>query len=156
METLSKHFRSLTQAAFARHGFAQADLAQCWAEIAGPELAQCSRPERIRWPRGTGEDRQKEGGTLVVRAAAGRLLELEYDGPRLIGRINAFLGYCAIARLRVLPDQKAAAPPRSGTQKPTPAAAPQPVTGIEDGDLRSALERLALAVATGRTSPQPQ
>ena len=55
METLSKHFREITKAAFARYGFAQADVVANWEAIVGPELAAVSAPERIRWPRGSGE-----------------------------------------------------------------------------------------------------
>ena len=39
METLSKHFREITKAAFARYGFAQADVVANWDAIVGEELA---------------------------------------------------------------------------------------------------------------------
>jgi hypothetical protein len=66
----------------------------------GEDLAAVSAPERIRWPRGAGEAQQMQGGTLVVRAAPGRALELQYEALRIIARINGYLGYGAIAKLK--------------------------------------------------------
>ena len=97
METLSKHFREITKAAFARYGFAQADVVANWDAIVGSDLAAVSAPERIKWPRGAGEEAQKQGGTLVIRAAPGRALELQYEASRIISRINSFFGYGAVA-----------------------------------------------------------
>jgi len=102
MDTLDKHFRELTQACFARYGFAAAELFGRWPEIVGEELGRLSRPERITWPRGAGEDRQKTGGTLIVRAAPGRALELSYAAPRIIDEVNRFHGYGAIAAVKVV------------------------------------------------------
>ena len=75
METLTKHFRELTRSAFARYGFAQAELLARWPEMAGEELSRMSEPERIKWPRGLGDNAQRTGGTLIIRAAPGRGLE---------------------------------------------------------------------------------
>lgn len=105
METLNKHFRKLTEASFKRYGFAYAELLSQWEAIVGNELAAVSAPERIRWPRRSDgeEDRgQPGGGTLVVRAAEGRALELQYMAPRIIERINGYYGYGAVAKLKVL------------------------------------------------------
>ena len=93
METLSKHIRDITKAAFARHGFAESDVVAHWAAIVGDELAAVSAPERIKWPRGSGETAQKQGGTLMIRAAPGRALELQYEASRIMARINSFFGY---------------------------------------------------------------
>ena len=105
MDTLNKHFRKLTEASFERYGFAYAELLSQWEAIVGVELAAVSAPERISWPRRNDgeEDRgQPGGGTLVVRAAEGRALELQYMGPRIIERINGYYGYGAVAKLKVL------------------------------------------------------
>ena len=102
METLSKHFREITKAAFARYGFAQADVVANWDAIVGADLAAVSAPERIKWPRGSGEEAQKQGGTLVIRAAPGRALELQYEASRIISRINSFFGYGAVAQVKVM------------------------------------------------------
>jgi hypothetical protein len=155
METLSKHFREITKAAFARYGFAQADVVANWEAIVGSDLAAVSAPERIKWPRGAGEQAQKQGGTLVIRAAPGRALELQYEASRIISRINSFFGYGAIAGLKViqaqeLPPRPAKAPPLA--EKPV---CEQQLASLDESPLKAALERLGRGVAgTSRSSPQ--
>lgn len=152
MESLSKYFREITRAAFARHGFAQADVITNWADIVGHDLAEVSAPDRIRWPRGAGEEAQKSGGTLVIRAAPGRALELQYEASRIIGRVNSFFGYGAIGRIKVTQAQDLAAHPR---RRPRPEPRPlenQRLELLEDGPLKAALERLGQGVAETRQS----
>ncbi len=154
METLSKHFREITKAAFARYGFAQADVVANWDAIVGEELAAVSAPERIKWPRGAGEEAQKKGGTLVIRAAPGRALELQYEASRIISRINSFFGYGAVASLKVMQAVEL------GRARPKPPVLPdkpvheQELRTVEDPSLRDALERLGRGVAGARSSPQ--
>ena len=154
METLSKHFREITKAAFARYGFAQADVVANWDAIVGEELAAVSAPERIKWPRGAGEEAQKQGGTLVIRAAPGRALELQYEASRIISRINSFFGYGAVAGLKVMQAAEL------GTGRPRAPALPekpvreQELSTVEDPSLREALERLGRGVAAAKSSPQ--
>lgn len=156
METLNKHFREITKAAFARHGFAQGEVVSNWAAIAGDELAAYSAPERIRWPRAAGPDAQKEGGTLVVRAAPGRAIDLQYAAPRIIARVNAYFGYAAIASLKVV--QASGAVAQMPKRQVAPAAtAPdnQQLAAMADSPLKQALTRLGQSVAAARqSSPQ--
>src|SRR3954467_6752046 len=97
METLVRHFRDLTRAAFARHGFAYGELLAQWPELVGREVAQICEPERLRWPRGQENAKQKLGGVLTIRATPGRALDVQYDAPRIIERINSFYGYAAVS-----------------------------------------------------------
>ncbi|MDH3743455.1 MAG: DciA family protein [Hyphomicrobiales bacterium] len=151
VETLNKHFRKLTEASFERYGFAYAELLSQWQAIVGAELAAVSAPERIRWPRRSDgqEDRgQPGGGTLVVRAAEGRALELQYMAPRIIERINGYYGYSAVAKLKVmqgkLPKQSPAADRKSVPVLDEAARAElqSRLQAIGDDKLREALERL--------------
>jgi hypothetical protein len=156
METLSKHFREITRAAFARHGFAQADVVTNWPEIVGSDLARFSVPERITWPRGTAAGTAKTGGTLTIRAAPGRALDLQYDASRIMARINSYFGYGAVVKLKVVTAPKL-------LPKEPPAQAPeslkpvhdQRLASIDDDSLRAALERLGQSVAVAAaSSPQ--
>jgi hypothetical protein len=155
METLAKHFREITKAAFARHGFAQADVVANWEAIAGSALADVSAPERIRWPRGSGEEARKQGGTLIIRAAPGRALELQYEASRIISAINSFFGYAAVAGIKVVQAADLARP-----RRPAPPLAEKPVceqilASLDESPLKAALERLGRGVAAaGRSSPQ--
>ena len=154
METLDKHFRELTRAVFARHGFAQAELIGRWPEIVGEEMSRVSEPERIKWPRGAGESARKTGGTLVIRAAPGRGLELHHDVPRIIERLNQFLGFGAIDTIKVVQAatwNRSPAPPRPA---PAKKLCEQELAAIDDTPLKAALERLGAGVAAAQGSPQ--
>jgi len=155
METLSKHFREITKAVFARYGFAAADAVANWEAIVGADLAALSAPERIRWPRGGGETAQKQGGTLIIRAIPGRALELQYDASRIIARMNGYFGYGAIAAVKVVQSASLPAKPTSPPALPVKPVCEQELGDVEPGPLKDALERLGRAVAaTSRSSPQ--
>ncbi len=155
METLSKHFREITKAAFARYGFAQADVVANWEAIVGSDLAAVSAPERIRWPRGSGEQAQKQGGTLVIRASPGRALELQYEASRIIARINSFFGYGAIAGIKVIQAQELPPRPAKAPSLPEKPVCEQQLAALDESPLKSALERLGRGVAgSSRSSPQ--
>lgn len=155
METLSKHFREITRAAFARYGFAAADAAAGWEEIVGADLAAVSAPERIRWPRGSGEAAQKQGGTLIIRAAPGRALELQYEASRIIARMNGYFGYGAIAAVKVVQAANLPKPPPKPPVLPEKPVCEQELGRIAPSPLKEALERLGRAVAgASRSSPQ--
>lgn len=155
METLAKHFREITKAAFARHGFAQADVVAHWEAIVGSELADVSAPERIKWPRGAGEDAQKRGGTLIVRAAPGRALDLQYQASRIIAAINSFFGYGAVAGIKVVQATELAKRRREPPRTANISVCEQELEKVEDGPLKTALERLGRGVAASvRSSPQ--
>ena len=146
MESLNKHFAAITRPAFQRHGFASEQLVAQWRVIVGDEVAAISRPEKIKWPRGNDASGHQSGGTLVLKAIAGRTLELHYETPRIIEKVNQFLGYGAIAALKVTPDN-APPPPTKIPRKPMkPEAAKawaENFDDIEDSDLKAALSKLA-------------
>ena len=154
MESLNRHFAAIAKEAFQRHGFASEQIAAQWAAIAGDSLASVARPERIKWPRSSGEKLQ--GGTLVLRAPAGRALEVHYEIPKLIERLNQFLGYGAIQNIKVV--QTPDVPPVGPTPKPQPRpsvirAWESAMTGIDDSDLKAALGRLGSQISPQGPSP---
>lgn len=148
METINRYFRDLTKAAFARHGFAQIDVLGHWPEIVGPALAKACRPERIRWPRGEGEDRQKRGGTLLVEAAPGRALDIQHETPHMLERINGFFGYGAIAEIKIKQgrwSEPSPAAPRRWLPADAARALDRRAAEIPDEALRDAVKRLGRA-----------
>src|SRR6476646_8921286 len=151
MQTLDKDFRALTSAAFARYGFAYADLITQWPVIVGETLAQWSEPERIRWPRSSGGER-KQGGTLVIRVVPGRGLDLQHQTPEIIDRINSFYGYCAIASVRIM--QGTISGRKTGRPAPRELGADQiqaleaRLEAVADPDLKEALRRLGKGILT--------
>jgi hypothetical protein len=158
MDTLGKHFREIAKPVFERHGFGHGELLARWPEIVGEALAQHCEPEKIRWPRRPGEQAQKTGGTLHVTAAPGRGLDVHYEAPRMIERINRFFGYGAIATVKITQGTLARHPAgRSTTPAPAPERLVNCLAAVEDEGLKDALTRLAAGVASRRpSSPQGQ
>ncbi|ODT27631.1 MAG: hypothetical protein ABS35_09435 [Kaistia sp. SCN 65-12] len=130
-------------------------LVQSWDEIAGPRLARLSRPERIQWPRRLDEDDPFQPAVLVIACEGVAALHVQHETGEIIARVNAFLGFNAVGRIRIV-------------QKPVTAEKPRPkpvlrelsqaerkklsgtVGPIEDEGLRAALERLGARVLGGK------
>lgn len=147
METLNRHFREIAQAAFQRHGFASAELAAQWPAIAGDSVAAISAPGKISWPRANDKSAQKQGGTLTLNAAQGRALELQYATPRIIERVNQFLGYRAITAIKVIQSDFS---PQVASKPQAPAPAPaweETLAAIAEPELQAALRRMAAHAA---------
>lgn len=125
-------------------------LVQSWDEIAGERLAQSTRPEKIAWPRRLSDDDPFEPATLVIACEGAAALRLQHETGEIIARVNAFLGFAAIGRIRIVQKPVAPAP------KPRPRMRPLSgqetarldtlVEGIEDDGLREALARLGRSV----------
>ncbi len=154
MERLDKHFAKLTKASFARYGFAYGELMARWPEIVGGALAQHSEPERIKWPRGSGENAQKLGGTLVIRAEPGRGLDLQYQTHQIIERINQFYGYGAITSIKImqghLAKSKALTNKDNIIDDKTEEALELRLQSIADEKLKEALHRLGAGALARR------
>lgn len=150
METLDKHFRVLAKAAFVRHGFASEQLISQWSVIIGQPFASYCVPDKINWPRSATDASPKIGGTLVLRAVSGRGLDLQYEGPRIIERVNQFLGYGAITALKIMQDSLVVEQPKPAP-RPISAQAKQAwqekIDDIADNELKAALARLAAHAA---------
>ena len=122
-------------------------LVQSLEEIVGARLAATSRPLKIQWPRRADDGDPFEPAMLVVACEGLAALHIQHETTEIIGRVNSFLGFNAIGRIRIV-------------QKPVHAAGPAPrpkprtiteteaagiaakVSRIEDDGLREALARL--------------
>lgn len=126
-------------------------LIQSWDEIAGERLAARSRPEKIVWPRRARDDDPFEPAVLVVAAEGVAALHLQHETGEIISRVNAYLGFNAIGRIRIVQKPVSAAEQRrkpvlrklSASEASHLSGA---VSGIEDEDLRASLERLGKSV----------
>ncbi len=156
MERLDKHFEKLTKASFARYGFAYGELMARWPEIVGETLSQQCEPERIKWPRGSGEMAQKLGGTLVIRAQPGRSLDLQYQSHQIIERINRFYGYGAVTSVKVMQGHVTNAKVLKNKENPldpeTEKELDTQLESIADERLKQALHRLGAGALANRPS----
>jgi len=159
MERLDKHFEKLTQASFARYGFAYAELLSRWPDIVGQNLSRYCVPERIKWPRGSGGTAQKLGGTLIIRVSAGRGLDLQHQTHHIIERINQFYGYGAVTSVKIVHSHEPIHKPLKTNANSLDDKAQQRLAGelqsISDEKLRQALQKLGTgALARSPGSPQ--
>lgn len=158
---VGSYLPALTRAAFAKYGFSTAALLTDWATVVGADLAKYTEPERLNWPRRPAiidepdsEGRGRSGGTLVLRVAAARALDVQYRTRQIVERINAYFGYRAVAELRIVQVPMAPRPQLGVSTTPKPSA-PRRVSvelgAITDGRLRSALEHMAHAIVMRAT-----
>lgn len=131
-------------------------LVQSWEEIVGPRLAQTSRPEKIQWPR-RGDDGPFEPAVLVIACEGLAALHVQHETSEIIARANAFLGFGAIGRVRVVQkpvrtDAGRAKPRLRSLNASEKLRLSALVSEIEDDDLRASLERLGASVRA-KTNP---
>ena len=154
---ISEIANGLVDPILARRAGISTMLLGAWEDIAGPDFADCTKPEKIAWQRHAGEadgDGGFEPGTLIVACEGARALFLSHQLGEMIGRINGFFGFPAIQRIRIV--QKPVTPPtrRKPRLAPLPADRAEALQGmlaeIEDDRLKAALERLGRAVMTAK------
>jgi hypothetical protein len=153
----------LTRVAFEKYGFSAATLLTDWSAIVGKELAACSVPERLKWPRhadvlgdADAPARGRPCATLVLRVDPARALEVQYGAAQLLERVNRYFGYRAVAELRVVQGSvaaRAAAPlaPSSQSTKPAPAPLDSALAAIPHEGLKAALTRMHASLAAPQT-----
>jgi len=125
----------------ARHGGGiLARLKSEWPAIVGPELAAVTWPEALA-----------RGGSLKLRVAPAKALELQHRAPLVLERVNLFFGREVATRLLLVqaPLPLAAPPPRSPERLIRPgeaAALDRQLADVASPELREALARLGRRV----------
>jgi hypothetical protein len=125
----------------ARHGGGVlARLKAEWPAIVGPELTAAIWPESLA-----------RGGTLRLRVAPARALEIQHRAPLVIERINLFFGRPAVTRLALVqgPLPLAGPPPQLAARQLQPretAALERQLEAVADPELRDALVRLGRSI----------
>ena len=125
-----------------------------WDEIAGSQFAECTRPERIAWPRRAAEMAGEGGGyqpgVLTIACEGARALFLSHQQGEIIQRINGFFGFPAINQVRIVQKPFSDGPPRRAKPRQLTGEAARHlddlVVGIEGEALKAALMRLGTAV----------
>jgi hypothetical protein len=134
-----------------RRGFATADLIAAWPDIVGARFADCTSPDKIVWPR------EENGGpaVLVLKVDGPRAVYVQHEAGQILERINGFLGYGAVGRLRIVQAPTGRAKPAEKPRTPELSAAAEAavgtsVAGIDEGGLKDALARLGRGVFSDR------
>jgi hypothetical protein len=140
---------TVTKPVLAKHGRAYASLIGEWTNIVGPALAGSSLPEKLAAPAGGAA-----GGVLTVRVAGAAATEFQHLAPQIIDRINTYLGFAAVVRLKLiqapLPGPRRRPAPRpltpSAEARKAVAAAAE---SVADPVLHDALVRFGETIAAG-------
>lgn len=131
-------------------------LIDAWPEIAGAQIAEASCPLKIDWPRRRHEDDAFEPGVLVVAAEAMAALHIQHQTGEIVGRVNAFMGFDAICRVRLVQKQLAEPPKPRRKARPLTAAETDRIErlaqGFDDAGLRDAVRRLGRSVLSEKAS----
>jgi hypothetical protein len=133
--------------AFARQGFASADIVTHWPQIAGAEIAAHAQPIKLQWPRGDVED--PEPATLVLRVEGPAAIEIQHLSGVILERVNRFFGWRAVKRIALRQAPLTRRAPRRAPSAPdaeTIARAAEGLPDIADEGLRQALARLGAAI----------
>ena len=139
------------RAAFRKFGFVQSSVVSRWREIVGDRLADVTQPAMIRFPAG-----QKAGGTLHLTISGAHAPMLQHVAPDIIGAVNRFFGYAAVAQVRMTHGQVTPAAPVQppAMLKPVPAELGDSLRDIGDPELRTVLERMAAGLAATPKLPR--
>ncbi len=131
-------------------------LLSSWDAIVGEDFADCTRPEKIAWPR---REQSSDGsgyapGVLTIACEGARALFLSHAQGELIQRINGFFGFHAISQIRIVQKPVSQTFRRNRTPPPLKGEAARRLDammeGIESESLRRAVTRLGTAVLQKR------
>jgi len=143
----------VTKPVLEKRGRAYAALIAEWSGMVGPHLAEVSLPERLTWPHSA-----ETGGTLLVRVSGAAATDFQHLAPQIMERINIFLGFTAVARLKLvqgpLPGRA-----RVARRRPRPLTAAEAqaiaasVKAVPDEAVKAALERFGQSIAAEAKTP---
>ncbi len=139
-----------------KRGFASVDILASWPDIVGERYGERVQPERLVWPRQPEEavladDAAPKPATLVVHTDGPTALMLSHEMPQIIERINAFYGWAAVGRIKIIQRPVAARPPsRRKNLRPLTGEEERKLearlSGFEHDGLRKALKKLGSQV----------
>ncbi len=138
--------RKVIHPVVARRGFGSANLIAAWPEIMGPDFARVTRPHRIVWP---AQDADAPG-VLEIGVDGPTAVLIRHEADQIVERVNTFLGFRAVARLKLKqtsvtgPAETAGDVPASPEVEPRLDAALGPETA--DEPLQRALRALGRGV----------
>ncbi|MBF0167603.1 MAG: DUF721 domain-containing protein [Alphaproteobacteria bacterium] len=137
--------------ALGRQGFAETELLARWEAIAGPQLAEHTLPIRVI-PKKRDEGITGHGGVLHLKVDSGpAAMMLSYMEPQIIERVNAYFGWKAIDRLKLIQGPLPGRPQRKiPAHRPLSAAEEAKLASllesVDDPELKTALLNLGRAV----------
>ncbi len=78
------------------------DLIAAWHSLLSEPLGNCSRPEKIQWPRRVSDEDPFKPATLVVACEGPQAVFLQHETGIIIEKVNTFFGFTAIDRIKIV------------------------------------------------------
>ena len=130
-----------------------ANLLDHWAEIVGVDYARVTTPVKISFPYQP-QEAQRKNGVLTIRLPKGLAMEFSFKADLIRQRVNAYFGYEAFARVALDAAALPPAPVKTGKKlDPTAVLAiKEKASGIENSELREALEKFGEAIMAQNNS----
>jgi hypothetical protein len=94
MKPIWSHIPGLIKPALRRRGFQDSNLIKDWAIIVGPQFAEYSSPECIRYA-----NKGKIDGTLHLCVHGSAAMLMKHIEDQIVERVNRYCGYKAVARI---------------------------------------------------------
>ena len=150
--SLAQLTQPIARDALGRKSAALGTVMADWADIVGPDLAARATPEKL-----APERRAEDGGILTLRTTPAAALEIQHDAPRILQRVNAYLGFKAVARIALRqapPDRRTAPspPPKRVLGASDAQDLDRVLKGVGDPALHDALAGLGRSVYGRRTA----
>lgn len=144
IEPAANRLAALLGGVVAARGFAATEMITHWAQIVGARLGAVSAPAKLRHQRG------KSGGVLEIVVDGPLALEFQHCEPQIVEALNAYCGFRAVERLKLVRGRL----PRQAPPRPVPpplseaakAAIDRAVATIGDDNLRRALAGLGAEI----------
>jgi hypothetical protein len=98
LTSISKTVLPIAKQLLGARGFMEIDLLTNWKYIVGDELAQFSLPQKLTFRKD-----ERTDGSLTVSVLSGAFaMEIKQNEPRILEKINAYFGYKAVSKLKIL------------------------------------------------------
>lgn len=136
-----------------KRGFASSELLAAWPELVGKAYQGKVQLGRLVWPRTKNAEGEPvaDPATLLVHADGSTALFFTHEAPQIRDRINAFLGWNAVGRIKivqrpVLKSKRVEHKPLRELSEIESRRIEQKVAHVENDRLRAALEKLGKSI----------
>ena len=136
----------LVKRTFGRRGFQNSAILTDWESIVGKHLATYSKPDRIMYQRGS-----RSEGTLHIKIFGAMATELDHQAGLIVEKINQYMGYNAVAKLKLHHTQDIPVDNQAIKVKPKKNTAlnsvdenklMKTISNLEEGELKEQLIRI--------------
>lgn len=98
LTSVSKMMRPLIKQVLGNNGMINLELLSSWEEIVGSTVAAYTIPQKLSFKKD-----ESANGCLTLMVLAGAFaMEIQQNSPKIIEKINSFLGFPAVATLKIV------------------------------------------------------